>query len=131
MRELQLLEEIKPDIVYIEGTSCPDPVADEARRLGAKVIHLDDGFEPYENFKKIKVTATDVERVERGREDYWAMKITKSGYRGAKEVLLAGAAHVCPEYIQDKRQLERFHSGKLPSILGNKGIKLEVLGYMK
>ncbi|MFH1106088.1 MAG: hypothetical protein V1731_02660 [Candidatus Aenigmatarchaeota archaeon] len=117
-KERQLLEEFRPDIFYVESSrKRPHILFDIAEKLGANVVHLDDGFQPYEDFISGKISK---EKAQIGREEYWACEKIKETGNGQKGLLLAGRAHIFPNGVDS-------NVGQLPRMLANMGIELKIL----
>ncbi|MFH1106089.1 MAG: hypothetical protein V1731_02665 [Candidatus Aenigmatarchaeota archaeon] len=121
LRERDAIERLKPDVIYVEGSKkYSHPMAAVAKEHGAKVVHLDEGFEPYEKYASGE---TGFEDVQKGREAYWSRAIKRnfmSYLRGQKEVIVAGRNHIYQSF---------FHKeiGLLPQMLEQNGIHLKNL----
>lgn len=119
LQEHKTIENLRPDVIYVEGSrKHSHPMAAVAKGLGARVVHLDEGFEPYEKYARGETGSEDVQK---GREEYWSKAIKRnfiSYLRGQKEVIVAGRNHIYQGFF-------RKEIGLLPQMLAQSGITLK------
>lgn len=128
-KEYELFEHIKPDILYLEGSTKTHPLFVVGEECGTDVVYLDRGFRPYKDYQKGKVTD---EQAQIGREEHWVKKICKHGRitAGKKELMIVGGCHLHTRYDDlyiEKLPWMREHVGKLPELLKERGVGLEIV----
>ncbi len=119
LQEREAIENLRPDVIYVEGSKkYSHPMAAVAKARGAKVVHLDEGFEPYEKFARGETGSKDAQK---DREEYWSRAIKRNFMpylRGQKEVIVAGRSHIYQSFFNKEL-------GLLPQMLAQNGICLK------
>jgi len=133
-------ESLAPEIMFLQGTTFqPSELQESFRFVGVRppdmspasakeTIFLDENFEPYKLMLGGQVRLEDAQK---GREEHWTRIIESTLSRTNGTALIrAGAEHVDPPasiLARGLRRLQQPDTGKLPTLLREKGINLKVI----
>jgi len=133
-------ESLAPEMLFLQGVPFdPSELQQSFRFVGVrppnvsppsvkKTIFLDEAFEPYKAMLEGKLTENQVEE---GREEHWSKAIhdNMAGF-GGKALIRVGSRHVdTPRSPMGGvlNKLKASKSGKLPTILRERGIEIRVI----
>jgi hypothetical protein len=134
------VESIAPEILFLQGIPFEQTELQQSFRFVGvrppdvsprsvkKTVFLDDGFEPYKLLLQSKIT---YEAAERGREEYWARRISSvlSGESGTA-LIRVSKYHVDPKNSAFHKIADKIHpqrTGKLQNLLRQRGIELRIV----
>lgn len=127
LEERRMVQSLRPKTLYMEGCSeFPSSVVGlVAERAGARVVYLDEGFQPYSEWQRSRFK-TDLSYVQKGRESHWLNRVLKNKPRGTS-LLIAGRNHLIRPTQEDVLgNPSRVYIGRFPDLLRKSGIKFSM-----